>query len=440
MTFDSSQLTPVDDALEYLLRQVSQTQKTEHVMLSNALGRVLAKPQTSQIDVPPWANSAMDGYAVRYSDLAAQTALPVSQRIPAGAVGSALTPNTAARIFTGAPMPTGADTVIMQEQCSVDGSHVQLSSSIDGVEKGQNVRAMGEDIRTGQQVLAKGQRLRAQELGLLASLGLDSVLVYRKLKIAVLSTGDELIEPGSAAGLGQIYNSNRYTLAGLIAGLEMDFVPLGIIADSRVETERALQKASQQADIIISSGGVSVGEEDHVKAVIEGQGFIHLWKLAIKPGKPFAYGEFDGTPVLALPGNPSAVLVTFLILARPYLLKMQGMNSIRNTPAVAIADFEMPKPSNRRRYLHARVQFPQSTDAPIGTTEGFSANQELPNISQVYGRSLSDHLPKIQLYPQQSSGMLSGASWAQGIAVVEVGQSVTKGQPVLFYSFADLLN
>ena len=420
MNKNSAQLTPVDDALEYLLSQVSTTQLIEYVPLQSATGRVLAQDQISQIDVPPWPNSAMDGYAVRFSDLQGQQPLPVSQRIPAGAMGGALAPNTAARMFTGAPVPFGADTVIMQEQCSVDAGLVRLPCSSDGVEKGQNIRAKAEDVRCGQRVLSSGTRLRAQELGLLASLGVDQVPVYQKLKIAVLSTGDELIEPGTVAGSGQIYNSNRYTLSALIDSLDMECIPMGIVADSREATETALCQAASKADLIISSGGVSVGEEDHVKAVIEQRGFLHLWKLAIKPGKPFAYGEFDTTPVLGLPGNPSAVLVTFLVLARPYLLKMQGVRSFQNTPAVVEADFDLQKKSIRRRYLHGQLKHPTLQS----------------------GLNLTEHelaLPKVQIYPNQNSGMLSGASWGDGLAIVEVNQTICIGDRVLFYTFSDLL-
>lgn len=420
MNKNPAQLTPVDDALKYLLEQVSKTQLVEYVSLHSATGRVLAQDQISQIDVPPWPNSAMDGYAVRFSDLQAQQPLPVSQRIPAGAVGAVLTPNTAARIFTGAPVPSGADTVIMQEQCSVEEGLVRLPCRSDGVEKGQNIRAKAEDVRCGQQVLSAGTRLRAQELGLLASLGVDRIPVYQKLKIAVLSTGDELIEPGTVAGSGQIYNSNRYTLSALIDRLDMECIPMGIVADSREATETALHQAASKADLVISSGGVSVGEEDHVKAVIEQRGFLHLWKLAIKPGKPFAYGEFNDTPVLGLPGNPSAVLVTFLILARPYLLKMQGLKQTQNTPVVVEADFDLQKKSIRRRYLHGRLQY------PILQSGSNLTEQELA-------------LPRVQTYPNQNSGMLSGASWGDGLAVVEVNQTIRKGERILFYTFSDLL-
>ena len=413
---NSTQLTPVDEALEYLLAQVSITQQIESVPLYAAKGRILAQGQTSKINVPPWANSAMDGYAVRFSDLQSNKPLHISQRIPAGALGTSLESNTAARIFTGAPIPEGADTVIMQEQCSVTDGRVALPTAADGVQQGQNIRGQGEDVVAGQQVLAAGKRLRAQELGLLASVGVATVPVYKKLKIAVLSTGDELIEPGTLPTPGKIYNSNRYTLEALIEALDMECIALGIVADSRDATEAALRKGAAQADIVISSGGVSVGEEDHVKAVIEQWGFLHLWKLAIKPGKPFAYGEFDGTPVLGLPGNPSAVLVTFLILARPYLLKKQGASTIPTSAMIATADFDVTKKSIRRHYLHSRLEFPPQ--------QSNAANLELP---------------KAQLYTNQSSGMLSGSSWADGLTVIEIDETVNRGDRVMFYRFSDLL-
>ena len=414
-----SALTPVDEAIEYLLTQVSKTSQIETVSLSNAMGRVLAEDQTSTVDVPPMANSAMDGYAVRFCDLDTNEPMAVSQRIPAGTVGSPLQLNTVARIFTGAPIPQGADTVIMQEQCSVVGNMVSLPGEAD-VEQGQNVRAAGEDLHVGQQLLSTGTRLRPQELGLLASVGVNTVAVFKKLKIAVLSTGDELIEPGGATEPGQIYNSNRYTLEGLISGIDLECIPLGIVEDTHAATETALRHAASKADVIITSGGVSVGEEDHVKAVIEQSGFLHLWKLAIKPGKPFAYGEFDGTPVLALPGNPAAVLITFLIVAKPFLLKMQGLSAVQNMPMVVEADFELPKPSIRRRYLQGQI-----------------SRDNVPKTAEIDEISLSSLTA--QIYPNQSSGILSGPSWATGVVVVDIDQTVNRGDPVRFYSYADLL-
>lgn len=412
MNTNSSQLTPVDDALQYLLDRVSKTRQIEYIPLSEATGRILAEDQTSSIDVPPWDNSAMDGYAVRIFDLQKNQPLQVSQRLPAGTVGPDLEAGTVARIFTGAPVPAGADTVIMQEQCSVDGGQVSFLAA-DQAEKGQNIRARGDDLSTGQIVLSAGNRLGGPELGLLASVGIAKVPVYQKLKIAVLSTGDELVEPGADTGLGEIYNSNRYTLTALISALDMELIASGIIEDSLSATENAFRQAASQADLIISSGGVSVGEEDHVKAVIEKSGFLHLWKLAIKPGKPFAYGKFSDTPVLALPGNPSAVLITFLVLAKPYLLKMQGLTQTTSAPVIAEADFDIRKKSIRRRYLYARLQY-SSPHTVLA-------------------------LPKAQIYANQSSGILSGANWAEGVAVVEIDQTVARGERVLFYSFKDLL-
>ena len=412
MNTHTSQLTPVDDALQYLLEQASCAQAIEYIPLSDATGRALAEDQISTIDVPPWDNSAMDGYAVRFADLEKQQPLRISQRIPASAVGTSLVPGTAARIFTGAPIPAGADTVIMQEQCSIGEERVSFEA-IDQVKKDQNIRVRGDDLSVGQRVLQAGVRLGAPELGLLASVGIDRVPVYRKLKVAILSTGDELVEPGKEVGSGKIYNSNRYSLTALIRALNMEPLSFGIVEDSRQATEKAFRQAASQADLIISSGGVSVGEEDHVKAVIEQTGFLHLWRLAIKPGKPFAYGEFCDTPILALPGNPSAVLITFLILAKPYMLKMQGLTPTSIAPAIAEADFDLPQKSIRRRYLYARLDYA----APDAALE----------------------LPKLQIYTNQSSGILSSASWAEGVAVVEVDQVISKGDRVRFYSFQSLL-
>ena len=283
-------LQPVSEALQTLLDAVQPVTDTESVTLTAARGRVLAEAVTSAVDVPPLDNSAVDGYAVASADLASgrECRLPMSQRIAAGQVGAPLQPGTAARIFTGAPLPPGADAVVMQEDTETDGNTVLIKVAVTS---GMNVRSRGQDLSKGGVALPAGRRLRPQDMGLLASAGVGEVTVWRRLKVAIASTGDELVEPGQQAGPGQIYNSNRYTLLGMLASLGVEVIDLGIIEDTPEATERALLQAADEADCIITSGGVSVGEEDHVKDAVERLGRLELWKLAIKPGKPLAFGQ-----------------------------------------------------------------------------------------------------------------------------------------------------
>lgn len=385
-------LLPVDEALARILATVEHAPKAEIIPLLEAVGRVLAEDVVAAVAVPGDDNSAMDGYALRAAD--AGQPLPVSQRIPAGAVGEFLAPGTAARIFTGAAVPPGADAVVMQENCSEEDAMVHISGE---VEPGQNVRARGQDIALGSTVLAAGRRLRAQDLGLLASVGCDTVQVYRRLRVAVLSTGDELIEPGQGSvGPGQLFNSNRYTLAGLLAGLDMELIDMGVIADDAEATAQALQRAAAQADCVITSGGVSVGEEDHVKAQVERLGQLDLWKLAIKPGKPLAFGAIADTPFIGLPGNPSSVFVTFCIVARPYLLKLQGARNEEPARCRAKAGFSVERAGMRQEYLRVNL---------VADASGVTA----------------------QRFANQSSGVLSSVSCSNALAIVPVGETVAAG-------------
>jgi molybdopterin molybdotransferase len=345
--------------------------------------------------VPPADNSAMDGYALRASDVGQP--LAVSQRIPAGAVGVALEPGTAARIFTGATIPAGADCVVMQESSKEEGGRVAL---IGSVQVGQNIRPRGQDINAGETVLSQGRLLRPQDLGLLASIGCAAVNVYRPLRVAVLSTGDELVEPGSGELRdGTIYNSNRYTLGGLLRGINMEFVDCGIVADDPDATARALQEAAACADCIITSGGVSVGEEDHVKSQVERLGQLALWKLAIKPGKPLAFGHVDETPFIGLPGNPTSVFVTFCLIARPFLLKMQGLDEKLSPRLWASAKFTVPRPGSRQEYLRVTLE---------NTEHGIEASR----------------------FPNQSSGVLSSVSHCNALAIIPTGSTVEQGDKV----------
>ena len=387
-----SGLLPVDEALKRLLAAAVPPGETVELPLLEALGHVLSRRIMSPIDVPMADNSAMDGYAVRATE--AGQALPVSQRIPAGAVGSPLAGGTAARIFTGAAVPPGADAVAMQENCVEEGGVVRISGPVAA---GQHIRPRGQDLRAGEPVLEKGRVLRAQDLGLLASVGCATVGVYRPLRVAVLSTGDELIEPGTAApSPGEQYNSNRYTLGGLLRGLNMEFLDGGIVPDDPEATARALLDAAAHADCVITTGGVSVGEEDHVKAQVERHGRLDVWKLAIKPGKPLAFGSIGATPFIGLPGNPTSVFVTFCLIARPFLLQMQGAEEPGPPRLRAQAAFAVDQPGSRQDYLRVTVE---------ATARGLVATP----------------------YPNQSSGVLSSVCRSNALAIIPIGATVAEG-------------
>ena len=389
--------------LDALLERACGVTESETVPVANALGRVLAAPQTSAITVPPLDNSAMDGYAVRVADVAvAGVRLPVSQRILAGTVGEPLQPGTAARIFTGAPVPPGADAVLMQEYCSVEGGDVVINAL---PHLGDNIRRAGEDIRIGAQVLAAGTRIGAAEMGLAASVGLAELPVFKKLKVACFFTGDELVTPGAPLKPGQIYNSNRYTLTGLVKGLGCELIDLGIVPDTLEATETALEGAASIADVVITSGGVSVGEADYVKAAVEKLGRVEMWKVAMKPGKPLVYGRVGETDFIGLPGNPVSAFVTFCLFVRPFLLKRMGATDVLYRAFAVQADFAWSKPGARREFLRARLQ----------------ANG------------------KLALFPNQSSGVLTSCAWADGLLDLEVGQTVRPGDWVRFIPFSELL-
>lgn len=400
-------LQPVSEALETLLNAVQPVTGKESVRVAAVRGRVLAETVVSMVDVPPLDNSAVDGYAVSSADLAAigQSRLSITQRIAAGQVGTSLEPGTAARIFTGAPLPPGADAVVMQEDTEADSDLVLIKVAVT---PGMNVRHRGQDIGKGAAVLPAGRRLRPQDMGLLASVGVGEVMVWRRLKVAIASTGDELVEPGQQVGPGQIFNSNRYTLLGMLASLGVEVVDLGIIEDTPEATEQALLQAAEEADCIITSGGVSVGEEDHVKDAVDRLGSLELWKLAIKPGKPLAFGHVRGTPFIGLPGNPAAVFVTFSVLARPFLLKAQGASEWLTKGWRLKAGFDYHNRGTRQEYLRCRL------------------------ISGAAGDWVIDK------YPNQSSGVLASASWGDGFAIVPPGQQVKAGDLLEFVSYNEL--
>jgi molybdopterin molybdotransferase len=393
----------VEQAIGTLLREARLLVGSEETALIGALGRVLAADVVATTDVPPADNSAMDGYALRHADWA-ETApfdstrtLPLSQRIAAGSVPAPLTPGTAARIFTGAEIPPGADTVVMQEQCEGTPTHVRL---LRLPERGANIRRRGEDIAGGQRVLSAGHRLRPQDLGLAASLGVARLAVYRRLRVAILSTGDELVEPGEQAGPGRIFNSNRFTLQGQLAAWGFDVIDLGVVRDRPEAVREAMQRAAREADVVVSTGGVSVGEEDHVKTVVQSLGSLDLWRIAIRPGKPFAYGRVQDKPFLGLPGNPVSVFVTLLIVARPFLFACQGIadTALRAVPLTAAFDRQG---GAREDYLRVRA-------APAG----------------------------LEAFPNQGSGVLYSTAWGDGLVRQPAGQDIRAGDRVDFLPWA----
>jgi len=402
----------VQEALDFLLKSVRSVSDIEQLSTLDATGRVLAADQLSQLDVPPMDNTQMDGYAVRASDCASGAAvLPVSQRIPAGHVGAPLQPGTVARIFTGALIPEGADAVVMQEQCALDESTGQVTVQ-HSPRSGEWVRRRGEDIREGSTILTRGTLLRAQELGLAASVGLATLPVYRRLKVGVFFTGDELTMPGEPLKLGAIYNSNRFMLRGLLQQFGCDIIDLGNIPDSRDATRDALRKAADGNDLIITSGGVSVGEEDHVKPAVEAEGKLNLWQIAIKPGKPLAFGEVRRmtaqTPAffIGLPGNPVSSFVTFLIFLRPFIQALQGAQVKPPRKYPMRADFAWAKPDRRNEFLRVRVNDAGGLD----------------------------------LFPNQGSAVLTSTVWGDGLIDNPPSQAIQPGDTVHFIPFSELLN
>ena len=403
---DSHGLRPVDEAIAALLARVPAPPAVEEIDLRDALGRVLADTLNAPFDVPAWDNSAMDGYALRVADLPAEGgALPLAGRIAAGdAARQPLPAGHAVRIFTGAPLPPGADTVVAQEACRIEGERVCLPP----LQGGENVRRRGEELLAGTPVLERGKRLRAQELGLLASFGLARIKVYRRLRVAVLSSGDELREPGEALQPGQLYNANRYSLLGVLRSLGCEVDDLPVMPDDLALTRDTLARAAAEHDVLVSSGGVSVGEEDHLKQAVTELGELHLWRLAIQPGKPLAFGSVGGTPWLGLPGNPAAALITALVVARPFLLRAQGCVEVLPQPLRLPAGFAWRKANGRRQYLRARLE---SRDGAL----------------------------QVVLHPRQGSAMLTSASWADGLAVVDCGRTLEIGETVEYLPFSSLL-
>lgn len=397
-----------DEALSYLVSQAKKTRQTETIAIAEAMGRVLAEPVVSDVMVPPHDNSEMDGYAIDRMDLTHEDTFRVSQRIPAGATPEPLEVGTVARIFTGAPIPKGANAVIMQEETEMVGDKVRITAK--STRPGQSIRKTGEDIEAGTAILEKGHRLRSQDLGLIASIGIDEVTVYRPLKIATFTTGDELLEPGETPQPGKIFNANRYVLAGALPKLGFELIDLGHVKDTLEETIDVMKQAAELADVVMTTGGVSVGEEDHIKPAIESLGSLEMWKVKMKPGKPLAFGQIQGTPFIGLPGNPVSAFATFNLFARPYLMRMQGVKNICITPIWLEADFEWSKANFRREFARARITVPEGEQKTV-----------------------------VQVYPKQGSGVLTSTVWAEGFVVIPEDQTVAKGDRVKFYPFAEMV-
>jgi molybdopterin molybdotransferase len=400
-------LVGYEEAVERLVGTAVPLSGTVVAGLRDALGRVLAVPVVSPIDVPGWDYSAMDGYALHAADCAAAgTRLPVTQRVPAGTAPRPLAPGSAARIFTGAPIPDGADAVVMQEACVADGDAVRIDAA---VASGSNIRRCGEDIRAGSEIIAAGTRLQPQHIGLAAAVGVADLHVRRAPKVAVFSSGDELVMPGEPLGLGEIYNSNLFTATALLQALGCEVVELGIVEDTLAATTAALADGAASADLVLASGGVSVGEEDHVKPAVEALGRLDMWKLAIRPGKPLAFGHVDGTPFIGSPGNPVSQFVTFLLFVRPFILCLQGRDDWRPAPLWARLDVDWPHPDRRREFHRARL---------VADRDG-------------------GH--RVEVHPSRSSGVLSSVAWANGLAVMPEGKRLRRGDLVEFLPFNELL-
>jgi molybdopterin molybdotransferase len=407
-------LMPLDEAWSRLQAAVAEHVQTTPLLTElvdsfDALGRVLAQDLVSSVEVPPLDNSAMDGYAVRQADVRVGESLLMSQRIAAGQVGALLQPGTCARIFTGAPVPEGADAVVMQEHTTADAASGAVKFN-EPVRLGQNIRRRGEDIAQAQLVLQAGRRLSAAALGVAASVGASTLSVFKRPRVGVLTTGNELIMPGQALPAGAIYNSNRHTLRGLVQACGGVAGDLGIVPDDLGATRAALRAAAEQHDLIITSGGVSVGEEDHLRAAVLAEGGLDFWALGIKPGKPFVFGWIkrqDGSRALymGLPGNPVASYMTFLLLVRPVMAYLAGEGWHVPQPTSLVAAFDWPRADKRREFLRARL------------------NEQ----------------GQVVLFPHQGSGVLTSAAWADGVVDLAPNQTVAQGDHVAYITLSELL-
>ena len=402
-------LLSADEALEFLLDASTATEKKESVSLDNSLSRILASDIHSTINVPGFDNSAMDGYAIALNDnqlLEKNLSFDIVDRIPAGSTGNELNKGCAARIFTGAPIPKGANTVIMQEECEVseDGTQITITRAI---KLNENIRPTGNDILENDVILSSGKQIQPQDISLASSVGVGELTVYKKIKVGVFFTGDELVEPGIPLSSGQIYNSNRYALVALLEQVGCEVINLGNIEDKFSATCDALESLESQCDLIMTTGGVSVGEEDHVKPAVESLGEINLWKIRMKPGKPLAYGKVKQTPFIGLPGNPVSSFVTFCIFSLPFIKKMQGNNNYQSKIIKVKANFECKRAKPRREYARARIDHSEST-------------------------------PVANLYPKQGSDVMSSIVWADGLVEIPENKTVELGELLNYYPLSEL--
>ena len=392
----------VDEALDVLLAGARAVGEVEQVPALEASGRVLARALASTMDVPPMDNSAMDGYAVRASEVTApETRLRIAQRIAAGEVGKPLAPGTAARIFTGAPIPLGADAIVMQEFCAVEGEAVVVRKV---PKPGEWVRRTGSDVRKGDTIVPAGKRLLPQDTGLAASVGIGAMPVYRRVRLGLFFTGDELVMPGEPLAPGRIYNSNRFTLNGMAHAFGCDVRDYGIVPDSLDATRAMLRRASAECDLIVTSGGVSVGEADFVKPAVEAEGSLLMWKISMKPGRPLAFGRIGACAFIGLPGNPVSSFVTFLIFVRPFLLRTQGVSEVAPRASDARADFDWSDPDPRREFLRVKWNSDGGLD----------------------------------LYPTQDSAVLTSTAWADGLVDNPPNRAIRRGDRVRFLPFSEL--
>ncbi len=395
-------LLAFSEAKAKLLASARVVTDTETIDLAEAFGRVLAQDLVSPMTVPPFSNAAMDGYAVRAEDVPeAGTRLPVSQRVAAGDVARPLAPGSAVRIFTGAQVPDGADVVVMQEDCAAEGDFVVVNQVPTA---GQHVRLKGSDLLEGKAILAAGSRFSAAAMGLAASVGIDRVPVFRRLKVAIFFTGSELVMPGQTLPPGHIYNSNRYVMRGFFRDLGVEIIDLGIIQDDRQATRDALRRAAAEADLIVTSGGMSEGDEDHVTAAVQAEGHIDVWKIASKPGKPRAFGGVSaGKPgdgreaaFIGLPGNPVSVWSGLLTLVAPFLRRCQGLSVIEPDRQKLRADFSYMVKGNRMEFVRVRRNVKGGLD----------------------------------IYPTQDSAIISSAVWSDGVASIPAGATILPGDIV----------
>ena len=400
-------LLPLEEVMKILEEAAVPIREHQTVELNRASGRILAQELSAPFDVPGFDNSRMDGYAVRADECSSP--LPISQIITAGDQATPLLKGTAARIFTGAPLPPGADSVVMQEEAQSDGDVVTFT---EPVRNNQFIGRAGEDIARGQIVLEPGHRLRPQDVGLAASMGQGQLEVFRRPKVAFFSTGDELKEPGDTLAPGQIYNSNRYLLGALLERAGCQTVDFGIVADDLEETRKVLLEAAKNSDLVLTSGGVSVGEKDYLREALDRSGKLDLWRIRIKPGKPLVFGHINNaldttTAYMGLPGNPVSVFVTFLMLAQPFLLKLAGASETRPKNIKVLAGFEQSKAQTRRQFLRCRLEERDGRDYAVP-------------------------------YANQSSAVLTSTSRSDGLAVVREFETVSAGDPVAFYSYQGL--